>query len=144
VRVYDTHVLKYGVSEIDNVFGINKNNSILFCYASPLFAFNFHIPYILINILYIFIKNNKKSYKGIKIFKDLEKIKKHLSIFGFYAIYPSFNLSMSIEDLNKIIEDFINETNINIPIKKYDKLPTVSLNEFGTSSLLYNNFIDND
>jgi hypothetical protein len=125
---------------------INKTNTILLCYVTPIYGYNIHIAIIFIHILYQCIKNNKTTYLNMQIFSNIQQTKNILSLFGFYAIYPSFNIALPIAEINNIVDNFMNDRQLPNNILFYNKLPEASICEFGCNnpSLLYQSVIDPD
>jgi len=109
---------------IKNKLNLDFTNITALCYATPLYSFNLSIGVILINFIDKCLKNNKYEINGKQIFKnisDIDKIKRHLSIKGFYHLYPAFNLNITIDEINNQINDLYNNTN------KYNNLKIIQL-----------------
>ncbi len=121
--------------KIKEKLGINNTNTQLLTYVEPLYGYNIHIGIILVNFVNKCIKNNKN------IFKDFNKVKKLLSIKGFYHMYPSFNILLQIEKIDGYINDLYNNTN-NLPNIEPRLLTDNAKSEFGRSTSSYDSYID--
>ena len=129
---------------IDKTFGLNKNTVPLICFVDPLYGFNIHIGVILINFLDKCLINNINKINGINIIKDnkINFLKRHLSIKGFYHLYPAFNLSIPINKINKYVNDLFNGNTIT-PLK-LKTLTKEALHEFGSDTeKVYGRYSDN-
>ncbi len=69
--------------------------------------------------------------------------------YGYYAMYPSFNILMTIDNINTVIDDMLNSRTVTIKIPFVDKYPSFALYEFNETSKTnvsapgYTNYIDN-
>ena len=129
---------------IDKNLGLNKDTVPLVCFVDPLYGFNIHIGVILINFLDKCLSNNVNKINGIKIIQDnkIEFLKRHLSIKGFYHLYPAFNLSIPIDEINKYVDVLFNGNQIS-PLK-LKTLTKEALHEFGSDTeKVYGRYSDN-
>ena len=124
---------------IKNKLGITIENTNSLCYVDSLYGYNIHIGIILCGFIDKCLNNNRTD-----IFNEgsIDKMKRLLSIKGFYSIYPSFNIMMTIDNINKYIDELYNGTN-DLEGLSPQKLPKEAANEFGSDSkFFYQNIID--
>jgi hypothetical protein len=129
---------------VDENLGLNKDTVPQICFVDPLYGFNVHIGIILINFLDKCLTNNINKINGISIIKNdkIEFLKRHMSIKGFYQLYPAFNLSMPIDEINTYINNLYNGERV-MPLK-LKTLTKEALNEFGKDTTkVYGRYSDN-
>lgn len=131
-------------SIIRSKLGLHEKNIQLLTFVDPLYGYNIHFGIILVNLLHKLITNNKYKINNVDIINltDIDKLKRTLSIKGFYNMYPSFNISVNIETIFAYIDELYNGTN-NLPNLVPKKLPKEAYNEFGKDSRSsYQNYVD--